>query len=574
MGVRRFCFAATGCGIRGSNVFTRRRGGSAGANFSDVSHAGLSDLWQTDRNLRPGDRSARGLFAVVLDWLVAGRTAGVSNSFREPRVEQTKTNYQFSSDSNRDISRPFWSICRLSTWGDVYRNCQCYMGMFLRHWFDSLEAETKRLVAANDGTSAALTFLHRLGVNCQAENLGEALFHAVFQGGGDVVDFGDGQAAVHGAVAGDQDFVIHAADVHFVAVRQLVIFGLQRIQKFLHGARKFFHLLAAADFRAERLDVNIHQRARIGFLPDVLFELGGAAVRFAQAGALVHFQVQLDEEAVIELVRGKFVHGEAATLRDGANGFEDVFVGLGARLHVHHHVRGNDLRDAFFHGVAGGVGLLQAGGARHADGHIHEIALAGAAHAHAFGLQHAFGLVHGGFDAFAQAVRSNVQQRIGRAFAEPRANPDDHAGDAESRDGVQRAQPDNSVMLAQPRTGDAQNDDEGAPHVGGKMQCVRFEGFAGIFLRHAIQTARADEINSHAQHQNQDGLQAGAQVRGVKEQPLKGFPDDVHSGEKQERGLYECGETFYLAVTVEVVRVGGLICNAHRKIGNHRRRKI
>ena len=157
--------------------------------------------------------------------------------------------------------------------------------------------------------------------------------------------------------------------------------------------------------------------------------------------AFVHFQVQLDEEPMIELVRGKFVDGEAAPLRDGANGFEEIFVGLGARLDVHHHVRGNNLRDAFFHGVAGGVGLLQAGGARDADGDVHEIALAGAAHAHAFGLQHAFGFVHGGFDAFAQAVGSDVEQRVGGAFAELRADPDDHAGDAERRDGVERAEP-------------------------------------------------------------------------------------------------------------------------------------
>ena len=61
----------------------------------------------------------------------------------------------------------------------------------------------------------------------QAEDLWEAFFHAVFQGGGDVMDFGDGQVAVHGAVAGDQDFVVHAAHVDFVAIRQLVIFGLE-----------------------------------------------------------------------------------------------------------------------------------------------------------------------------------------------------------------------------------------------------------------------------------------------------------------------------------------------------------
>ena len=60
--------------------------------------------------------------------------------------------------------------------------------------------------------------LDRLRVNRQAENLRETLLHAVFEQGGDVVDFGDGQAAVHRAVAGDEDFVVHAAHVNLVAI--------------------------------------------------------------------------------------------------------------------------------------------------------------------------------------------------------------------------------------------------------------------------------------------------------------------------------------------------------------------
>ena len=147
------------------------------------------------------------------------------------------------------------------------------------------------------------------------------------------------------------------------------------------------------------------------------------------------------------MVRGKFVNSEAAALRDGANRFEEIFVGWRARLHVHHHVRGHDLRDAAFHGVAGRVRLFEAGRARHADGHVHEIALPGAAHAHPFGLQHAFGLVHGGVDALAQAARRDVQQRVGGAFAQPRADPDDHARHAQRGDRVQHAEPGDAETL-------------------------------------------------------------------------------------------------------------------------------
>jgi hypothetical protein len=71
-----------------------------------------------------------------------------------------------------------------------------------------------------------LTFFDGLGMNCEAENLREALLHAVFEGRGDVVDLGDGQSAVHGAVARDENFVVHASHVNFVAIRHFVIFRL------------------------------------------------------------------------------------------------------------------------------------------------------------------------------------------------------------------------------------------------------------------------------------------------------------------------------------------------------------
>ena len=44
----------------------------------------------------------------------------------------------------------------------------------------------------------------------------------------------------------------------------------------------------------------------------------------AQAQLLVHFQVQLDEEAAVELMRGKFVNRQALPLRRRADGVEQV----------------------------------------------------------------------------------------------------------------------------------------------------------------------------------------------------------------------------------------------------------
>ena len=64
-------------------------------------------------------------------------------------------------------------------------------------------------------------------MNRETEDLGKAFFHTIFERGCNVVDLGDGKAAVHRAMARNQDFVIDAADVNFVAVKQLVIFRLK-----------------------------------------------------------------------------------------------------------------------------------------------------------------------------------------------------------------------------------------------------------------------------------------------------------------------------------------------------------
>ena len=125
--------------------------------------------------------------------------------------------------------------------------------------------------------------------------------------------------------------------------------------------------------------------------------------------------------------------GEAATLGHSANGFEQVFVRFCARLHVDHDIGRNHPFDGVLDGLAGGVGLFQAGRARYAHGHVDEIPLAGFAHADALALQHTFGFVHGVFDAFAQAVGRDVQQGVRRALTEARTDPDDYSGDDEGR---------------------------------------------------------------------------------------------------------------------------------------------
>ena len=64
-------------------------------------------------------------------------------------------------------------------------------------------------------------------MNGHAKDLREAFLHAIFERDSDVVNVGDGQAAVHGAAAGDENFVVHAVNQDFAAIHELVVFGLQ-----------------------------------------------------------------------------------------------------------------------------------------------------------------------------------------------------------------------------------------------------------------------------------------------------------------------------------------------------------
>src|ERR1700745_1172675 len=88
-------------------------------------------------------------------------------------------------------------------------------------------------------------FFDWLGMNREAEDLRKAFFHAIFERGRNVVDLSDGKAAVHRAMARNQDFVIDTADVNFVAVKQFVVFRLKRIQEILNRAREAFHFFSA-----------------------------------------------------------------------------------------------------------------------------------------------------------------------------------------------------------------------------------------------------------------------------------------------------------------------------------------
>lgn len=137
-----------------------------------------------------------------------------------------------------------------------------------------------------------------------AIDLGEAFFDAVFNGGGDVVDLSDGEIAVHGAMTGDEDFVFDGADVSVVAIDKFMKFGGEAADEIADVNRELLHFFAAGDVRAERLNVDDDRGVVIGFAEQVVFEFGGEMMGFAKAGVLVDFEMKLDEQAAVDLMRG------------------------------------------------------------------------------------------------------------------------------------------------------------------------------------------------------------------------------------------------------------------------------
>ena len=52
----------------------------------------------------------------------------------------------------------------------------------------------------------------------------------------------------------------------------------------------------------------------------------------------------------------------------------------------------------------------------------------------------------------------------------------------------------------------------------------------------------------------------------MEKQPLKSFPDDVERGQQQQARLDERGKALHFPVAIEMLRIGGLVRDAHGKI--------
>ena len=133
--------------------------------------------------------------------------------------------------------------------------------------------------------------------------------------------------------------------------------------------------------------------------------------------------------------------GQAPALRGRANSVEEMLAGLRARLHVHHHVGGNNFGDTALDGVADVMDVFEAGCAGNADGDVDEMAIAGAPNANPLGGKDSIQLVHGMRHLLLQTLGGGIEQHIERALAQSHAYPDHHRGHRQRGQGIGVTQP-------------------------------------------------------------------------------------------------------------------------------------
>jgi len=159
-------------------------------------------------------------------------------------------------------------------------------------------------LGSREKTSTESAFVDGFGVDGETVDLGESFFDAVFEGGGDVVHLSDGQIAVHGAVAGYEDFVLDETNMYIVAISKFVKFGSERIDEILNARGESFHFLSADDLRAERLDMDVHGGFAADGAKQIVLKFRGEAMRIAKARMFIHLEMKFDEQAAIYLMRG------------------------------------------------------------------------------------------------------------------------------------------------------------------------------------------------------------------------------------------------------------------------------
>jgi hypothetical protein len=130
-----------------------------------------------------------------------------------------------------------------------------------------------------------------------------------------------------------------------------------------------------------------------------------------------------------------------------------------ASVGIHHYIGRYDFADTFFDGIAQRMDLFETGGASDTHGGIDKMTISGAADTHAIDIQDAFHAGHRASDLLTEAFWCGIHESVKGAPAKPRPNPENHACNRQTGDGIGVHQPGQIPGLNNPNQSSAVDDE-------------------------------------------------------------------------------------------------------------------
>src|SRR2546428_94014 len=286
-------FAGGGCGVR-RNRARAHRAASVSHLFGDSFVAGGDDVVYT------ADRTAA-LFGKSIS-SGAGVGRGSPRSFDDDWVFPAEFALCFPGTLGRSVclGRAAGASC-----GGCIPRAVCGFANGVSHHPRDTRAALRHCLLPRDpragsaGLAAArngsLSFFGRFGMNRHAIDLGKALLHTVFEGGGHVMHLRDWQITFHDAVAGNEDVMFGLPHQNIVAIHEVGGLRRQGIQVSFDSASELAHLagpaVRAGNMASERLDVNIDFGLPAAQLAASGFEVRRLPMRLAQTEVFVHLEM-------------------------------------------------------------------------------------------------------------------------------------------------------------------------------------------------------------------------------------------------------------------------------------------
>ena len=170
---------------------------------------------------------------------------------------------------------------------------------------------------------------------------------------------------------------------------------------------------------------------------------------------------------------------------------------LRARQRLHGDV---GVRQNVMYGLGNGgselAGTLESYGAREAYGEIGEVAISGAANAHAIDFENAVDARNRIVDLRANSRRGCVEQSVDGTARKAPTHGDDHACHDKGGERIRIAQPVDMIRPAEQDQGQSEHDHAGRPDVSGEVQSIRLQGLAVVFVRDAAEDARSPQVHA------------------------------------------------------------------------------